>query len=252
MPFTFSHPAIILPFNFFKKRWISLTGLIAGSISPDFEYFLRMIDYSVYSHTWRGLFWFDLPVAFILTFIYHGIVKKPMTDHLPGPLKRRLWRYRDFNWQSSLSKKWIIVLLCILLGAFSHLLWDTFTHETIHMAARIPSINDILHINNHHKLTYFLFWDLSSVIGGVFIIFSIWQLPVFKGAIKKNNALLYWGFILMATCIVFGFWLYVSDDPSFPNCTVASVASFQLALVFISFVYKYFPNGIRAPQYFNK
>ncbi|WP_262496247.1 DUF4184 family protein [Flavobacterium piscis] len=39
MPFTFSHPAIILPLKYLPKNWISLTGLIIGSLTPDFEYF---------------------------------------------------------------------------------------------------------------------------------------------------------------------------------------------------------------------
>ncbi|SEF46838.1 protein of unknown function [Flavobacterium urumqiense] len=40
MPFTFSHPAIILPF--LKNKKLSATALIIGSMSPDFEYFFRM------------------------------------------------------------------------------------------------------------------------------------------------------------------------------------------------------------------
>jgi len=42
MPFTFSHPAIVLPLATLRRQWISATGLIIGSITPDFEYFIRM------------------------------------------------------------------------------------------------------------------------------------------------------------------------------------------------------------------
>jgi hypothetical protein len=42
MPFTFAHPAIVLPLKHLPKRWYSLTGLIIGSMTPDFEYFIRM------------------------------------------------------------------------------------------------------------------------------------------------------------------------------------------------------------------
>jgi hypothetical protein len=54
MPFTFSHPAIILPLKYFKKKWFSLTGLVIGSMTPDFEYFVRMRIQSNYSHTIEG------------------------------------------------------------------------------------------------------------------------------------------------------------------------------------------------------
>ncbi|MEM7184808.1 MAG: DUF4184 family protein [Spirochaetota bacterium] len=40
MPFTFSHPAIVLPFVKFPKQWVCLSALIVGSIVPDFEYFM--------------------------------------------------------------------------------------------------------------------------------------------------------------------------------------------------------------------
>ncbi|WP_113654854.1 DUF4184 family protein, partial [Pedobacter namyangjuensis] len=30
MPFTFSHPAIVLPLTYLPKKWFSLTGLVIG------------------------------------------------------------------------------------------------------------------------------------------------------------------------------------------------------------------------------
>ena len=53
MPFTFSHPAIVLPFS---KKWFSLTALVTGSIIPDFEYFFKMKGHSDYGHNWMVYF----------------------------------------------------------------------------------------------------------------------------------------------------------------------------------------------------
>ena len=50
MPFTFAHPAIVLPF-YKKPKFFSMTTLIIGSMSPDFEYFLRVKIKSDMSHT---------------------------------------------------------------------------------------------------------------------------------------------------------------------------------------------------------
>jgi hypothetical protein len=55
MPFTFSHPAIILPLAYLPKKWYSMTGLVIGSLVPDFEYFLRMSMAGYHSHTIAGL-----------------------------------------------------------------------------------------------------------------------------------------------------------------------------------------------------
>ena len=68
MPFTLAHPAIVLPLAA-KKLRMSATGLVIGSMVPDFEYFIRMRTESKYSHTLAGLFWFDLPLGLLLCFV---------------------------------------------------------------------------------------------------------------------------------------------------------------------------------------
>lgn len=73
MPFTFSHPAIILPLTSSKRQWFSATGLVIGSMTPDFEYFIRMKVQSDFSHTLPGLLWFDLPLGLLLSFIYNAL-----------------------------------------------------------------------------------------------------------------------------------------------------------------------------------
>jgi hypothetical protein len=44
MPFTFAHTALIIPLCYIRRRyrWISATGLITGSVAPDFEKFFRL------------------------------------------------------------------------------------------------------------------------------------------------------------------------------------------------------------------
>jgi hypothetical protein len=76
MPFTFSHPAILIPLRVLPKNLFSITGLVIGSLIPDFEYFLRLKLKSDHSHTLSGIFWFDLPVSLFFCFIFHLIVRK--------------------------------------------------------------------------------------------------------------------------------------------------------------------------------
>src|SRR5688572_151694 len=98
MPFTFAHPAIVLPLNYLGKRWISMTGLVIGSIIPDFEYFLRMKLRSEYSHTLAGIFWFDLPLTIFVAFIFHLIIRNPLIENSPKFLNQRLLNFENFNW----------------------------------------------------------------------------------------------------------------------------------------------------------
>ena len=76
MPFTFSHPAIVLPF--LKTKKLSATGLIVGSMCPDFEYFIRMKVQSSISHTFLGLIVFNLPIGLLATFLFHEIIKNSL------------------------------------------------------------------------------------------------------------------------------------------------------------------------------
>jgi len=129
MPFTFSHPAIVLPATLLPKRTYSLTGLIIGSITPDFEYFIRMKDFARYSHTWSGIFWFDLPLGIILAFIYHQIVRDSLLANLPTSIQIRLSQYSKFNWLKYFKRNWMLVIISLIMGSFSHLFWDSFTHS---------------------------------------------------------------------------------------------------------------------------
>src|ERR1700744_5706609 len=98
MPFTFSHPAIVIPFKWLPKKWFSMTGLVVGSMIPDFESFITLEPDKTYSHSLPGVFWFDLPLALLVCFLFHDIVKRPLLGHLPLFLKRKFFRYRVFNW----------------------------------------------------------------------------------------------------------------------------------------------------------
>jgi len=99
MPFTFSHPALVLSLTG-KSRPLSSNGLIIGSLTPDFEFFLRMSTHSHYSHTLSGLFWFDIPLGILLAFVFHNIVRDSLFDNLTAFLQARLKRFQQFHWNS--------------------------------------------------------------------------------------------------------------------------------------------------------
>src|ERR1017187_9931624 len=106
MPFTFSHPAVLYPLKTLPGKYYSITGLIIGSITPDFEYFIRFETDSQYSHTRTGLFWFDLPLGIILAFIFHNIVRNDLVANLPRGLQLRFNNNPQFNWNQYFLKNW--------------------------------------------------------------------------------------------------------------------------------------------------
>ena len=93
MPFTFCNPAIILPLAKINRNRISATGLILGSMSPDFEYFIKMRMEKIHGHSFWGLFYFDLPLTLLLCFVFHLFVRDSLIEHLPQPIRRNYRLY---------------------------------------------------------------------------------------------------------------------------------------------------------------
>ncbi len=114
MPFTFSHPALILPFLKFEKKYFSSTGLIVGSMIPDVEYYLKLEKTtSVYSHSISGIFWFNLPIALFVCFIFHKIIRNPLIHHAPAYFNRRFGPYLNFSWRRFFGEHPFLVIISI-------------------------------------------------------------------------------------------------------------------------------------------
>ena len=107
MPFTFSHPAIILPI--LEHRKISATALVVGSMSPDFEYFFRMKMQSEISHSFLGILLIDFPLGLLVMCVFHGIITNSLIDHLPSFFKARLQLLKNNNWFTYLKNNVLVV-----------------------------------------------------------------------------------------------------------------------------------------------
>jgi hypothetical protein len=201
MPFTFSHPAIVLPLIFLKRQWLSATGLIIGSMTPDFEYFLRMKVQSEYSHTLLGLLWFDLPFGLLLCFLYHGIVRNSLINNSPLFLKERLPLYKRFDWTDYFKNNWLRVVASLLVGAFSHLVWDSFTHDTGFFVRRFPNFQNPISFADWELPAYKLLQHLSTLAGGLFIIITLLTLKKHSASVT-NQFYKYWSLVIAITLTV--------------------------------------------------
>lgn len=201
MPFTFSHPAIVLPLSYLPKKWVSLTGLVIGSLTPDFEYFIRMRIKSEYSHTVVGLFWFDLPLGLLLTFIFHNIVRDSLINNLPVFLKSRFLRWSKVNWNSQFRSRWFIVVISILIGAASHNLWDSFTHENGYFFQNLQPLQGSIDLFGRQLPILKILQHGSTLLGGLFIVGCIYCLPSSKIEDEKVS-LIYWSILFGIAMLV--------------------------------------------------
>lgn len=200
MPFTFAHPAIVLPF-YKKPKFFSMTTLIIGSMSPDFEYFLRIKIKSDMSHTLLGIFYFDLPITLTVAFIFHFIIRNELIKNFPHFLYKRFAHYLNFNWSEYCYHHWFIVITSTLIGALSHLGWDSFTHLTGFFVQHLPFLQQTLSLKNTDIPIYQLLQHGSTLIGLSLICLFILKLPIL---VDKTNKIsfLYWGavFLIFLSC----------------------------------------------------
>lgn len=198
MPFTLSHPSLFLPMLYVQRKWFSVTALAIGSMAPDFEYFIRMRIKSDYSHTLLGVFWFDLPLTILIAFVFHNLIRDSFYNNLPYALQARLKPFNRFDWKSYFIKNWFVVVTCALIGIFSHLLWDSFTHETGFFVGKVSFLSrDILTVP-----VYKILQHSSTLLGAFVICFVIWKLPCNDSVEKTEVNPYYWIFFLSTVLLI--------------------------------------------------
>ena len=236
MPFTLSHPAIVLPLISRHSKWFSTTGLVVGSLIPDFEYFLRMKIQSLYSHTLPGLFFFDLPLALVVCFLFHTIIRDSLLDNLPHFLKSRLSYFQNFAWINYFKQHAWIVVFSIIIGTVSHLLWDAFTHETGFFVLKLTYLQHHLSIGHIDIPVYKICQHTSTLIGALCIGIFIFNLKK-ANALRKSKQGPYW-FLILAVVIIIVLLrlLFAIQTIHIGDIIVTALAAIFLALMICPFL----------------
>jgi len=204
MPFTPSHAALVLPFVRISPRYVSATGLVVGSMAPDFEYFFRMSSDAEFGHMLTGLLLFDLPVTVLLALAFHLVAKHRLISHLPVFLQTRLQPLRQLDFVAYLKANALAFMASALLGAASHIFWDGFTHGDGYFVSRL-SFYDHRYVpfeGVRYPLWYAL-QNISSYAGIVIVMIYVLCLKPRPGTVYAPG-LWYWCFVLLVTLLVVG------------------------------------------------
>jgi hypothetical protein len=176
MPFTTSHPAIVLPLKQIRPAWFSLTGLAAGALAPDLIYFLMMTTaYRGISHSWTGLFVFCLPAGIAFSFIFHRLFKYDFIANLPGPFDRVLSGLMNSRFRPAGYRAWMIMIISILIGAMSHFFLDSMTHQQGEIAKRVPFLLERTHVLGISISNCRILQHSFTILGAATILFYIFK-----------------------------------------------------------------------------
>lgn len=211
MPFTFSHPAIVLPLSFLSRKRFSLTGLVIGSMAPDFEYFIRMRIQSSYSHTITGLLWFDLPLSILLAFIFHNIVRNCLFENLPFILKSRFFEFTKFDWNVYFKNNWFVVLTSVLIGAASHIIWDGFTHGDGYFVEIFTVLSNQVDLLELQIPIFRILQHSSTLLGGLIIMFGFYKMPIDNNT-PRHMGLKYWVIFIGLLIVLIIFRISIGFD----------------------------------------
>lgn len=238
MPFTFSHPSIVLSLKKKSPKCFSMTGLIIGSMLPDFEYFIRMRMKSTFSHNISALWYFNLPLGILIAFIFHNLIRDFLIDNLPLFLKSRFYYMKNINWNDYFIKKWYVVVYSLIFGTLTHLFWDSFTHLSGYFVRIFPALKSFVYIFGKKVYYFKILQHTSTILGALVIFIFIIKLPK-NNNIPKQISLPYW--ILFSIFSIIVIIIRISMGIKYKHYgefIVNIISSGFISLIITSIIYK--------------
>ena len=168
MPYTLAHPAAALPLWRASNKRLRLAALVIGAASPDFQYFLRINASGHFSHTIPGLLLVCLPASWLALYLFDRWGRAGVQALLPST-----WRLPSPPIPA--RRPIANISLAILLGALSHVLWDSFTHRSGWIVRLLPSLTaPLLPILFPAVPAYRLLQHGSTILGLCILIRTVW------------------------------------------------------------------------------
>lgn len=167
MPLTIAHPAAVVPL---RNSGLPFSALLVGSLAPDLEYLFHLSPTGQFGHTIPGLFLFCIPIGLLSLLIFHWIWSPP-SDVLMNRAGSK-FSFLPFS-------HFGLICLSILIGAISHLVWDSLTHSYGWMVQRVSPLRMPLMETPWGTLRLFKVLQHSSTALGLAIL-GILLLPTLR------------------------------------------------------------------------
>lgn len=162
MPFTPAHAAAAYPF---RRTRLIFSALVVGCLAPDFEYYLRLSPEGHFGHTPAGLFLLDLPLGLLVLLLFHAYAKQPLWSWLPERMRVKI-PLGTRNLPARTPAQVLLLCLSIVIGAATHIVWDSFTHHRYWPYDHLPFLRYVLVLPIlGHTQVYNLLQHVSTVLG---------------------------------------------------------------------------------------
>jgi hypothetical protein len=186
VPFTLAHPAAVLPLR--GVRYLRTAPLILGAMSPDTPYFVPKNFGHFWplpeTHTIAGSVSTDLLLAYA-GLIALFVLRAPLTALMTA---RARWLCLAALAPFGQRREWLLAPLAMVLGVWTHLAWDSFTHPDGWMVHRVAALNDPVIIGFYHGHVYHVLQYASSLFGLAVLAWWYRRLPTPRTAPTPRNA----------------------------------------------------------------
>jgi hypothetical protein len=204
MPFTLAHPAAVLPLRPLARS--QTLPLILGSIAPDLLYYVpaRFEErWAGGTHTWLGSVTLDLPLGLVALLLTISL-RRPLAA-LMSSRARALYLHAVDEFLSR-RRNWWLAPLGILVGVWTHLLWDEFTHPGTGAARHFALLRTPVSIGGYHGELSHVLQYVSSVLGLVVLIIWYLRLPLPAGTRPQPRSWSGWPILLgvLVTAVIVG------------------------------------------------
>lgn len=197
MAFTAAHPVAVVPLS----RWgLPLSALVVGSMSPDFEYFIRFQPIGVLGHTLPGVFVFCLPVGLAVLWAWHRLLKHALLPLLPAGAQRRLAPLCG-PFAFGPARRFGAIALSLVLAALTHIAWDAFTHPNRWGVRRFPILEVEICRTPFLPLTGFRILQYGSTLAGIGLL-AFWFVRWYRRAPADGGAAAAWSPAARARIVV--------------------------------------------------
>ena len=169
MPATFSHPLAVIPFRYFCPRWLNFLALVVGSLSPDFGYYIQQFPLASFAHTFLGSLVVCVPLGLLVIGAFY-LLRRSFCFVLPQPHRSALMplclgvpvcSFRNF----------CSVVFSLLLGAWSHNVWDSFTHKGGWGAEQLEALWALLFgVSESAVLLPYVLQQISTFVGAALLL----------------------------------------------------------------------------------
>lgn len=136
MPFTLSHAIAAWPLWKLSNKRLDLPALAIGTTLPDISYFIALHPVSNIGHSLPGLFIEGIPSGLVLLLISRYLLWRPMLALLPRTIAARLPHQSTYHFFP--IQRFFIILLSLVAGDLSHIVWDSFTHYNGWSVSKLP------------------------------------------------------------------------------------------------------------------